>query len=82
MIAGDWTNWVVAGETVYYVDRDRSGSQRVSAFSPATGTSRVILGAVRSPMGTGGITSSADGERLVFAQLLHKDATLFRFVPR
>ncbi|MBI3791201.1 MAG: hypothetical protein HY275_10030, partial [Gemmatimonadetes bacterium] len=82
VLAGDWTNWVVAAGNVYFVDRDRSGAQRVVAYALANGARRELAKGVKTPVGTGGIASSADGERVVFAQLLRTDATLFRLVPR
>jgi Tol biopolymer transport system component/DNA-binding winged helix-turn-helix (wHTH) protein len=78
VLTGDWTNWTLGRRNVYYIDRDASGSQRIVEFSLATHMTRTILGPVRTPMGTGGLSVSADERRLVFAQSQRGSATLYR----
>ena len=76
--AGDWTNWAVGLERVFFVDRDTSGVQRLVMVPFASGRSRVLASNVAVPLGTGGIAVSHDDRTIVFSQLDRREGSLYR----
>jgi Tol biopolymer transport system component len=76
--AGDWTNWAIGRDKVYFVDRDTTGAQRIVAIPFASGRSRILASNVVIPIGTGGLTLSHDERAVVFAQLDRREGNLFR----
>jgi Tol biopolymer transport system component len=80
VLTGDWTNWTLGAEHVYFIDRDAAGAQRVAAFSIATHATRILADAVHTPMGVGGLAVSLDERRLVIAQLSRREAALYRVI--
>jgi Tol biopolymer transport system component/DNA-binding winged helix-turn-helix (wHTH) protein len=80
--AGDWTNWSVGPRSVFFVERDSTGQQRIVMTDIATGAMRVLLSAVHVPIGIGGIAISSDEQQLVFGQVDRRRGNVYRAVTR
>jgi hypothetical protein len=82
VVAGDWTNWDVAPDGVYFVRRNPWGRQDLLFQRFGSPAARTVVQGVRIPSATGGIALSPDGRSLLYAQFDRREADLFRVAPR
>jgi dipeptidyl aminopeptidase/acylaminoacyl peptidase len=76
--AGDWTNWMIAKGSAFYVRSDSAGrGQQVVRRDLASGASEVLVTGVRIPVGTGGVAVSDDGLAVIFGQPRRREGDLY-----